>query len=440
MAFRKIINIVTVVATVVSSAANAQAQGGPASPPLPGVETPAAAETATQPKVDVAPPTAPGATPVAKKHWYELLRVRGYTQLRYNRLPSFDKNDLLINAQGDRSIGGGNGFLLRRARVIIQGDVHDHVFVYLQPDFASTIGEQLHVAILRDWYADISLDKKKEFRFRVGQSKVPYGFENMQSSSNRLPFDRNDAINSAVKDERDIGVYFYWAPETIRQRFKHLVDSGLKGSGDYGVLALGAYNGQTANRPERNDNLHTVGRVTYPFLFGKQFVELSLGGYVGKYTVSLAQPTGGNAITSAEPDNTFNDRRAMGTVVVYPQPFGFQAEWNIGEGPALGKNQTTIIRARPLHGGYAQVMYRMETAGGQNITGYSRGTYYEGGKKFEANAPRYSVRELETGIEWQPYTAVELTLAYALSSRTSDKYPYTKQDGQLTRVQLQFNY
>lgn len=378
--------------------------------------------------------------PESKKAWYEKLKIRGYTQVRYNQLPSFDRNPDLINAQGDRSIGGGNGFFIRRARVILHGDVHERVFVYLQPDFASSIGDQLHVTILRDWYADISLDEKKEYRLRVGQSKVPYGFENMQSSSNRLALDRNDAINSAVKDERDLGVFFYWAPAEIRKRFKHLVDSGLKGSGDYGVLALGVFNGQSANRPEQNDNLHVVGRVTWPFQIGQQFVELGVGAYAGKYTVRLAQPAGGPMIVSTDPDNTYADWRAIGSIVVYPQPFGFQAEWNAGRGPALGKNQTNIIRDRPLHGGYAQVMYKHDTEGGQAFIPFARATYYEGGKKFEPNAPRYSVKELEAGLEWQPISAVELVLAYNVSERTSDKYPYKLQSGHTTRVQLQFNY
>ncbi len=381
-----------------------------------------------------------GAAAPAKSHWYEKLKIRGYTQLRYNQLPSFDRNPDLINLQGDRSLGANNSFFMRRARVILYGDVHERVFVYLQPDFASTIGDQLHVAIVRDWYADISLDQSKEFRIRVGQSKVPFGFENMQSSSNRLALDRNDAINSAVKDERDLGAVFYWAPSEIRKRFKHLVDSGLKGSGDYGVLALGLYNGQTANRPEQNDNVHVVGRLTWPFLIGDQFVEVGVGGYRGKYTVRLTQPTDGTVITSTDPENTYADWRGIGTIVVYPQPFGFQAEWNAGRGPALGRNQNTTIRDRPLHGGYAQVMYKHDTAGGQTFIPFARATYYEGGKKFEPNAPRYSVRELEMGVEWQPHTAVELVLAYNISERTSDRYPYKLQEGHTTRVQLQFNY
>ena len=241
-----------------------------ADPPAPPPKVPEAAPAALAPK---APPPeknvaekALDTVVAATVGWFEKIKIRGYGQFRYNRF--LESNDKLVNVQGDRSIGKGGGFSLRRARVIIFGDVHEHVSIYLQPDFASTIDEQLHVAILRDWYADIFVDKDKELRFRIGQSKVPFGFENMQSSQNRAAFDRSDAINSAVKDERDIGIFAYYTPKNIRHRFKDLVDSGLKGSGDFGVVALGVYNGQTANKPEKNEGPHVVARVTYPFTLG----------------------------------------------------------------------------------------------------------------------------------------------------------------------------
>ena len=177
-----------------------------------------------------------------KAKWYEKISIRGYAQLRYNRLGQPNGN--LINDQGDKSIGDKQGFFLRRARLIVSGEVHDRVFVYIQPDFASTVEGTNHVAQLRDWYADLFLTQNKEWRIRAGQSKVPYGFENMQSSQNRLALDRNDALNSAVKDERDIGLFLYYAPTEIRALFRRLVDSGLKGSGDYGMLGFGVYNGQ----------------------------------------------------------------------------------------------------------------------------------------------------------------------------------------------------
>ena len=386
------------------------------------------------------PPEAPPAPPPKKEeHWYDKIKIRGYTQVRYNRFPSFDENDALNNDQGDKSIGGNSGIFIRRARVILFGDVHEHVSIYLQPDFASSISTQLNVAILRDWYTDIFIDKAKEFRFRVGQSKVPYGFENMQSSQNRLPFDRSDATNSAVKDERDIGVFFYWAPAEIRARFKHLVDSGLKGSGDYGVVGLGAYNGQTANRPERNNNRHVVGHLTWPFKFGEQFVEVGMSGYYGKYFVTTVDQ-GMTMFTLANGENNLVDARVIGNIMIYPQPIGFAAEYNFGQGPSLGVNNPTVIDSRKLHGGYVQAMVKIDNVGGTTMIPYARYTYYDGGKKFEDNAPHYKVKELEMGIEWQVWKALEITGAYMITDRTSSRFPYPQLQGHVTRLQVQFNY
>lgn len=120
----------------------------------------------------------------------------------------------------------------------------------------------MHFGQLRDAYFDISVDKNKEFRFRIGQSKVPFGFENMQSSQNRLPMDRNDALNSAVSNERDLGVFFMYAPKKVRELYSALVNDGFKGSGDYGIFSFGGYNGQTANKAENNENMHWCSRVT----------------------------------------------------------------------------------------------------------------------------------------------------------------------------------
>ncbi|MET0404381.1 MAG: porin [Cystobacter sp.] len=412
----------------------------------PPAEAPAAAEVPVTPEpsaANPAPPAAVSAPPEAPKKketpWYEKIRIRGYTQFRYNRLPSFNVNENLINDQGDRFLGKNTGFGIRRARLILFGDVHERVSIYLQPDFASVISDQFNVAILRDWYADIFLDARKEFRLRVGQSKVPYGFENLQSSQNRLPLDRNDAINSAVKDERDLGIFFYWAPSEIRQRFKDLVDNNLKGTGDYGVVGLGVYNGQTANRAERNDTPHVVGRVTWPFLFGKQFVEVGVGGYYGRFDVSVS-PTATAPYALVNGQSNLVDARANVSLVIYPQPLGFMAEYNVGRGPMVGGDGDFTVASRPLRGGYAQLMYKLDNVLGVSLIPYVRGTLYEGGKKFETNAPRYDVRELEMGVEWQILKALELTGAYVVSDRTSSRAPYLQQRGDITRIQLQVNY
>ena len=46
------------------------------------------------------------------KHWYETFAIRGYVQVRYNRL--LETNPKLKCEQCDRSIGEGGGFIIRR--------------------------------------------------------------------------------------------------------------------------------------------------------------------------------------------------------------------------------------------------------------------------------------------------------------------------------------
>jgi hypothetical protein len=385
-----------------------------------------------------------GDTKVTPK-WYEKLSIRGYSQIRWNRLGQ--PNAALLSTQGDRSIGDNNGFFLRRARLILSGQPHDRVFVYLQPDFASTVAGTNHVVQIRDWYADLFLTENKEWRIRAGQSKVPYGFENMQSSQNRIPLDRNDALNSAVVNERDFGFFLYYAPTYIRERFRRLIDSGLKGSGDYGMLGVGVYNGQTANQVELNDDKHVIVRAGYPFEFANgQVVEMGASAYHGKFVISktpIVPAAGGAPITPAG-DTRFLDERAGAYFVIYPQPFGLQGEYTLGHGPQLSEDRRSIS-TRPLHGGYIQAMYNYKCpAYCLSAWPFIRYQEYLGGRKHEANSPSQRVRELEIGAELQINPYLELTASYSWTDRTSSlatgPEPYKSQEGNLIRFQLQFNY
>lgn len=387
-----------------------------------------------------APELAPAPVPEPEKpsHFFDHIGVRGYTQFRYNQL--FANNERLVNLQGDRSVGQNAGILIRRARLVLSGDIHPQVAMYLQTDAAASAGDNLHYVQIRDWYFDVALDPDKEFRFRVGQSKVPYGFENPQSSQNRLPMDRSDALNSAVAGERDLGVFFYYAPKGVRRAFKHLVDAGLKGSGDYGMVGLGVYEGQTINLTDTNKGKHVVARVSYPFQIGDQYLEAGLSGYTGKYVVRTDE-----GIVSAA--NGVRDARAVAHFVLYPQPFGLQLEYNLGDGPEIDDlaattdedgetSYTGVVRRKRLHGGYALASLKLDT-----VIPYVRAMYYEGGKKHERNAPRYDVREIEGGVEWRVLEAIELTGAFAYARRSDGgRIPYDLETGRLVRLQVQFNY
>ena len=365
--------------------------------------------------------------------WYDKISIRGYTQFRYNAT----LDDKKLNNEYDSSIGDNKGFLVRRARIVISGDIHERVSLYLQTDFgqgvsavSGTANNNQNFAQLRDLYADVFLTQDKEFRIRAGISKVPFGFEVLQSSQNRAAFDRSDAINSAAPNERDTGLFLYYTPVETRKLFRSLVEKGLKGSGDYGIVGIGVYNGQTLNVNEANDNKHVVLHSTYPFeLPYGQIVQVGVDAYRGLINVPVGPgvtiPDGGN----------INDERIGTHFVLYPQPFGLQAEWNWGRGPELNAARTAVQEGY-LQGGYVQAMYKWD-----NILPYVRWQEYNGGKKNRTNSPFNVVRETELGVEYQINRALELTVAYAWMKRTDTiNAPYAIHDGQVLRFQLQWNY
>lgn len=378
---------------------------------------------------------APAVAP--SKKWFETINIRGYIQVRYNRL--LETNPDLKCEQCDKSWGEDGGFFIRRARIIFSGQISKRIYFYVQPDFASSASStNLHFAQLRDAYIDLGLDDENEFRIRIGQSKVPYGFENMQSSQNRLPLDRNDGINSALSNERDLGAFFYWASAEKRKLFADLVKDGLKGSGDYGVFAFGAYNGQTANKPELNDQLHVVTRFTYPFQIGNQIIEPGIQAYTGKFVMPKDQTS---ATTKINADRSYTDQRAAASFILYPKPFGIQAEYNFGKGPEFN-TATDSIEVQKLQGGYVTLSYMIKTKGEQIFIPFTRAQYFDGGKKHELDARSYTVHEYEIGVEWQPIKQFELVVMYTMSSRRFEDF--AKQDnlqkGNLLRIQAQINF
>jgi hypothetical protein len=213
---------------------------------------------------------------------------------------------------------------------------------------------------------------------------------------------------------------------------------GLKGSGDYGVLAVGVYDGQTANRPEANNNLHVVTRATYPWqLKSGRYVEAGIQAYTGRYTVT---PDQRSASTRGPADFTFTDQRMAGSFILYPQPWGFQAEYNVGRGPQYNPT-ARMIETKTLRGGYAQTMY-MKRAFGQVFTPYAKFQYFSGGKKHELDARSYLVRDFELGLEWQQSNFFEVVTQYSYGDRKFEdaNRPNNRQKGGLLRVQLQINY
>jgi phosphate-selective porin len=419
---------------------------------------------------------------IAKTKVGGVVNMRGYLQLRNTTMLGGDKG---VNLFSDRSVGDdrSNGdqdknFLIRRARVIIFGDVGERLYYYLQPDFASTATGAGNIAQLRDAYGDVYLTKDKVHRIRVGQSKVPYGFENLQSSQNRLALDRSDALNSAVKDERDLGAFYYYTPLETQALFKEISEKGLKHSGNYGQFGIGLYNGQGANQRERNDNYHIVSRYTHPWKTESgQIYEAGIQGYTGNYIPvstgtyrSSVRNIGTGAVTGCaaanaegirsctaptlENRNGIKDERVGVSFMMYPQPFGIMAEWNWGTTPGLDL-ATNTIKEQNLNGGYIQAMYQwnnfkfLETNG--TLIAFAKWNYFDGFNKAESNAGQNNVNDWEIGAEWQLAPEVELVAYYHKMKRTNlvtgvqtaafpSRADYETFDADALRVQLQYNF
>ena len=401
------------------------------------------------------------------------LKMRGYMQFRMTDWYSGQGQDINTGREGtqpftgywaDRSTSPDQNFLIRRARLIFFGDVADHLGVYIQPDFASTAGTTGNVAQLRDFYGDVYIDKTKEHRVRFGLSKVPYGFENMQSSSNRLTLDRNDAFNSGTRDERDTGATYYYTPVAIQELFNEIAKLELKHSGNYGMFALGAYNGQGANQAERNDNHHIVTRFTYPFKTASgQIYEVGIQGYTGSYVspnITAATPftvspgaTAGTlvnvpATTGARMSNTqgVKDQRIGISAIMYQQSFGLQTEWNWGTTPGADTSSgNTIISEKKMTGGYVQPMYRFTDVIKDKdvLTAFVKWQYFDGYSKAELNSPLNQVNDWEVGAEWQMAKEFELTAVLHKMNRTDlgQLNGYGERfKGTAMRIQAQMNF
>jgi phosphate-selective porin len=381
-------------------------------------------------------------------------QVRGYLQTRYTSMLGGDEG---INLWSDRSVGddqslgdADKNFLIRRARLTFQGDVGQRLSFYVQPDLASAAGTTGNVVQMRDAYGDLYLTTDRVHRLRVGQSKVPFGWENLQSSSSRLALDRTDAFNSA-KDERDLGVFYYYTPREVQSLYGEINSAGLKHTGNYGMFALGAFNGQGGNRAERNDTEHFVARVNYPWkLASGQYVEAAIQAYSGKFvpTTGAYRAPGDISRTptlASEFLSGYRDERVGVSFIWYPQPFGIQAEWNWGKGPELDLATNSIVE-QDLDGGYVQAMMKIDGPYG-TLFPFVKWQHFDGASKTETNAPGNEVNDVEVGVEWQINAEVELAAIWHRMNRTNlvtgnrpGRLDYQDFEADALRVQLQYNY
>lgn len=357
--------------------------------------------------------------------WYERMTMYGYGMMRYNNASNGRLRTYQDGSVGSANDGAQPGFFFRRIRWVVTGQVSDHVSVFIQPDMASGSTASgfanTHVMSMRDAFGDWNFDKEKEHRLRVGLQRVPCSFDNWQASRVRMAIDRADATNSCANSERDMGLAYMWTPKVAQQRYKQMLDY-MYGPGDYGVFHIAVYNGQGLNQAETNNDKHVGLRLSWPWeLPGGYLMETGMNAMRGQFSVNKGTAAAGTTIystfDSGHGSGKYLDERLNFYMYFPPQPFGFITEYTFGRGPQRGGNG--VISESALYGGYVQGHYQWKYSdvGLANI--YTRYQEYHGGIKFQTGAPDGTMKELETGIAWQPDPQWEFTVAYTFTQRNN---------------------
>jgi hypothetical protein len=232
----------------------------------------------------------------------------------------------------DRSVNENESLVLRRGRMILSGDATARLSTYGQFDFAGTPGTADFTFQMRDLYADVWLDRAKLWRVRVGQSKVPFGFVNMQSSQNRAAFERPEAMNLAVEAERDFGASLMWNTPAAKQRFRDLGNATIEGQRRLRRVVAGClqWTGTQPVRSERRGARLRTGGVSVP---GDESPGARAGvqAYHGRFVSPVQAITvDGVSVTPVQRPGGATDERVAVSAILYPQPFGFETEWTAG--------------------------------------------------------------------------------------------------------------
>jgi len=307
-----------------------------------------------------------------KPKWSDTIKLSGYTQARWQYYPDADE--------------GNNEFLVRRARIQLGAQPDPRTEVELQLDMGE--GD----VTVRDAWVQYDLTEAGDWRIRAGQQKVPFGFETPQSSSSRIPLERNWVSRRFVDGERDTGAVVYWTDPEDLPLFDQIKKEAW-GEGDYGTVAVGLFNGQGIgpDSAEVNDGKHLIVRLAKPFHIGRRLAEGGVSYYGGKYFSS-----GANA--------EFSEHLFGAHIYVPPAPVGIQAEWFNGE-----------TEGDDLDGFYAMGLWRPTPEG----VAFVRYDEYNGPRKGKGIDNVYDRERWSLGYAHMVNDKTEATIEYDFQDTTS---------------------
>lgn len=170
----------------------------------------------------------------------------GYIQVQYRSDQAVDKRE----------------FLVRRARMKFKGkmDARTSYEVQLQMDAREKGLAKGTKTQVRNVFVDYKLSRG---RLRIGQAKIPWGYELQRSSEIRWtsPVGRSFFMDRLFPDARDIGIQWEYRRSAQAPKFD-----------------VGVFNGTGMNKSDNNDKKNVMARVDFPVSCGS----IALSGYTGE--------------------------------------------------------------------------------------------------------------------------------------------------------------
>lgn len=251
----------------------------------------------------------------------------------------------------NENVSNNDAFVLRRARVIFEGNFNKIYEYQIVPEFGGASGNG--TLTLLD--ANINVALKPGFQIRAGRFREPVGLEQLQSDS--VAFFAERSIVSQFVPNRDIGVQV--AGDVLNGRLTYAL-------GVFNGVADGANN---ANNSDTNDDKDVAARLfALPFkdstgpLAGLGFgVGASLGhqnsqngatgSFTGGYRTDAQQPFFSYRATVLPQGDTY---RISPQAYYYHGPLGLMAEYVVSKVEGVnGTNRQSIRnKAWQVSGGY----------------------------------------------------------------------------------------
>jgi len=292
----------------------------------------------------------------------------------------------------DQAASPETDFRVRRARLKIEAPVTDLAGLTLQIDATKKVET-------KDAYLDLGR-KQDLWRFRMGQAKVPFMYEVLESSSRRLSPERTALARTLFDGERDIGAWLH---------VKNALGDGVPGA----TLDIGAMSGNGPNASDNNDTKDVVARLRFPISRkpvdkNTEADSLYLGYLTGEFTDDEGMTT---------------DKRFFGG--------GISRVW----GPVWFRGEAISGRhlGKDILGWYGRLAYQLPR---------TPGTLFARCERFDEDrdTPNTDFKGVTVGYEHQLDAKTRLVVAHEFRHPDTGYSNFAKTDGGLTTLRLQVKY